>query len=98
MKAKTILKYAAITTLILALVMSIISMINYYKYVNIINKLTSEDLDLLTKFDLQEQRDAKLYSALSSMIWTAYITIITIGTNIAHFFINQEPKKIKKIR
>lgn len=97
-KTKLMIKYAAIITLIITLIMSLICLVNYYKYVGIINKLRSEDIDLLTKFDLQEQRDSRLYAVLSSLIWTAYITIITTITNIASLLINKEAKKINKIR
>lgn len=95
---KKIIKIAAISTLILSLIMSIICMVNYYKYVSIINKLTSDNIDWLTKFDLHEARDSRLYAALSSLIWTAYISIATIAINIVNFFIGLQPKKTKKIR
>ena len=95
---KKIIKIAAISTLVLSLIMTIICMVNYYRYVSIINKLTSEEIDWLTRFDLHESRDSSLYAALSSLIWAAYISIVTIAVNIANFIISLEPKKIKKIR
>ena len=95
---KKIIKIAAITTLILTLIMSIICMVNYYRYVGVINKLTSGEINWLTRFELQESRDSRLYAALSSLIWTAYISIVTIIINIANFIVGLEPKKIKKIR
>lgn len=96
--AKKVIKIAAISTLILLLIMTIVCMVNYYRYVSIINKLTSNNVDWLTRFELHEARDSRLYAVLSSLIWTAYISIATIAINIVNFFIGLEPKTIKKIR
>lgn len=95
---KKIIKITSLVLLCVAIVMNIVCLVNYYNYVSIIKKLTTPSIDLLEKFNLQEIRDSRLYSTLSSLVWSSYITIITLLINVVNFIINKKPKEHKKIR
>lgn len=98
MTAKKILTIINITLLIATVILGIITLVNYYSYVNILNKLTHPDTDLITKFELQESRDKFLYKTLTTTIYTCYVAIITAITSISNLIINRAKKNSLKIR
>ena len=91
---KKIFKIASIVLLATTLTLAIITLINYYSYVNVLNKLTQPDVDLITKFDLQEDRDTYLYRTLGTIIWTCYIAIATTITTITSMILNKQKRAV----
>ena len=95
---KKILKIVSIALLATTIILGIITLINYYSYVSVLNKLTNPETNLLSKFELQESRDLYLYRTIVMSVWTCYISIITAITTLAHFIINKKKRNPQKIR
>ena len=95
---KKILKIVSISLLVTAIILGIITLINYYSYVSVLNKLTNPETNLLSKFELQESRDLYLYRTIVMSVWTCYISIITAITTLANFIINKKKRNPQKIR
>lgn len=100
MKTKKIIQITSIALLFLTLTLLITTLVNYYKYIGTINQITAGDTDLITKFTLQENKEKFLYSTLKTLVWSAYIGIVTIIITVTSIILNnkKENKTIKKIR
>lgn len=96
--AKKILKIVSILLLIASLVLAIVTLINYYTFIDCINTLKDTSLNPLEIINLHEKRELFMLRTLSTMLWTLYIAIISCIVNIANFFISKKTREPKKIR
>ena len=96
---KTILKYLSIALIATTIILSIINLSNYYNYANVLARLQSDKVDLLTKFELQESRDHYLYRTLRLLPWTMFISIFSAIISGLTLFLHIKPKRnFNKIR
>lgn len=97
-KAKKILSIISVVLLAVCLALLITSLVNYYSYVSTLKTLSSQNLDLLTKFELQESRETYLFRTLKTLVWTAYVSIPSIITGIVCIILNCKKENTKKFR
>ena len=95
MNIKTIFKWVSIALLITTLILSIITLANYYKYVGIINDLSNTELNLLTKFELQESLNTYSLRTFKLLLWTCYVGIATVIVTITHLILSHKKNPIK---
>lgn len=95
MNIKTIFKWVSIALLITTLILSIITLANYYKYVGIINDLSNTELNLLTKFELQESLNTYSLRTFKLLLWTCYVSIATVIVTITHLILSHKKNPIK---
>lgn len=96
---KKILKYASFILIATTIILAIINLVNYYNYANVLAKLQSTKVDLLTKFELQESKDIYLYRTLRLLPWTAFVSIFSAIITGITLFLHIKPKKsFNKIR
>ena len=97
MDIKKILKIATFSFAIITIVVAIITLVNYYSYASVLEKLQSTDIDLLTKFELQEDRDTYLYRTLRLTPWALFLSLATSSLACANTIANIN-RNFQKIR
>lgn len=96
---KNILKYICYALISATLVLSIITLVNYFSYANVLTNLKNTELDLLTKFELQESKELYLYRILQILPWTCFISAISAVLCFVTLILNLKSKNsFRKIR
>ena len=95
---KKILKYTCFALMALTFILSIINLIYYFSYANILAKIQSGSLSELAKFELQESNNLYLYITITMVPWTTIVSIITIIVSIVSLVLNTKSNKHLKIR
>ena len=95
MNTKKIFKWASIILTIASLILCIVTLVNYYNYVGVINKLSGSELTLLEKFKLQESLDTYSLRTFKTLLWTCYIGIATAVITIVTFILHIKRNQIK---
>lgn len=96
--AKKIVFITSIVLLLATLVLGIITLVNYYSYVSVLNKLSNTEIDVITKFDLRENSDTYLYKTLKTVAWTCYLAIFATISTIATLIMHRPKQNQLKIR
>lgn len=95
MNLKKIFKWVSVVLIIASLILCIVTLVNYYNYVGVINKLSSSELTLLEKFELQENLDTYSLRTFKMLLWTCYTGIVTSITTIVTFMLYIKRNQIK---
>lgn len=95
---KKILKITSLVLLSVSLILAIITLVNYYNYVDTLQTLTSSELTMIEKFELQDARENYLFKTLKIMLWSSYVSIATIVTCITTAVVARKKTEPKKIR
>lgn len=95
---KKVFKILSIVTLVALLVTCIATMVCYYKYIGIVNKISNSSLSLMDKFALQESKDTALLNTFRSLLWLMYVTLVTVIINITNFILQMDRTNKLKVR
>ena len=98
MKTKKILNIISICLLVVSLALLISCLVSYYKYVGTIKEITSTEIDLIKKFELQSSKENYLYKTLTMLVWAAYVSILSILTAIVSLVISSKKENVQKFR
>lgn len=95
---KKVFKILSIVTLVALLATCIATMVCYYKYIGIVNKISNSSLSLMDKFALQESKDTALLNTFRSLLWLMYVTLVTVIINITNFILQMDRTNKLKVR
>ena len=96
---KKLLKYASYIMIGATIILAIINLVNYYNYANVLSQLQESNVDLLTRFELQDSKDLYLNRTLRLLPWTAFVSIFSAIVSGVTLFLHLKPKKnYNKIR
>ena len=97
MTIKKIFKIISLVLLVATLTLAIATLVNYYGYVNVIEK-AQETENVIEKFTLRDNQGIYLTRTLTCLLWTCYIAIATSLICIATHFVTRTKKTPTKIR
>ena len=88
---KKILKYTSVALAIATIILSIVNLVFYYSYANILSEIQNGGLNEIAKFELQESKNLYLYRTLALVPWTCVVAIITTIISTISLLMNSKP-------